>query len=100
MTELYVLKRKFLQLYLLGINKRDDFESDSVYRNKKDLHAQREVEWHEAVEFAKKRNIPLFETSAKFKTNMENVFQTIAWEFVNQGSVMESSVAKKKCCVQ
>ena len=59
----------------------------------------------EAVEFAKKRNIPVFETSAKYKINMDNVFQKIVWEIANKGGVMEetasiTSVTQRKCCVQ
>ena len=42
--------------------------------NKSDDVQNRKVSMHQGLEYAKNKNIPLFETSAKLNTNIDNVF--------------------------
>jgi GTPase SAR1 family protein len=45
-----------------------------IFGNKSDLEKEREVTTNEAREFAKSINVPLYETSAKTRTNVEDAF--------------------------
>eukprot|EP01097_Dermamoeba_algensis_P006959 TRINITY_DN434_c0_g1_i1.p1 TRINITY_DN434_c0_g1~~TRINITY_DN434_c0_g1_i1.p1 ORF type:complete len:194 (-),score=28.33 TRINITY_DN434_c0_g1_i1:148-729(-) len=54
-----------------------------VVGNKKDLESEREVSTDEGEEFAKKYNMPFFESSAKERINIEDIFVAITREIAN-----------------
>mmetsp|Transcript_43556 Transcript_43556/g.50115 ORF Transcript_43556/g.50115 Transcript_43556/m.50115 type:complete len:199 (+) Transcript_43556:143-739(+) len=58
------------------------YAQDSVYRllvgNKSDMENKREVTFEEGAEFAQRMNIPFLETSAKYATNIDDVFEKLA----------------------
>jgi len=75
----------------------DRYASDSVNKllvgNKCDMASKRAVEHAVADEFAKSKNIPFLETSAKNSTNVETAFLTMAREIKQR---MGSSIPAPK----
>ncbi len=64
--------------------------------NKCDLKDERQVEYTEGAELAKKWNAPFFETSAKIKLNNEACFFELVREIRKADKAQPQKVAKKK----
>lgn len=64
--------------------------------NKCDLKDERQVEYTEGAEWAKKRNCPFYETSAKIKLNNEACFFELVREIRRMDKAQPQKVVKKK----
>jgi Ras-related protein Rab-1A len=96
-------------------SKANDFKI-IIVGNKIDLNDSREVSFEEGKNFAKKKNCPFFESSAKDKINIDEIFITLLEEIlkaqknlkeekINEGEnkiILEkddnSKTKSKKCC--
>ncbi|CAB3409900.1 unnamed protein product [Caenorhabditis bovis] len=66
------------KLYFSIIQYRSQEAPIILVGNKSDLIGQREIDEQEATSFAKKMNIPYFETSAKLNQNVSQIFDECA----------------------
>ena len=79
-----------------------------LFGNKCDCESLRKVTTEEAIEFAQKKNIPYFETSAKNNINIEEGFSKIANEVFKRHNKIEKAITldskgknrdEKSCCL-
>jgi small GTP-binding protein len=89
---------------------KDNFNEVTIvlFGNKCDCESLREVTTEEATEFAQKKNIPYFETSAKNNINIEEGFSKIANEVFKRHNKIEKAITldskgknrdEKSCCL-
>jgi GTPase SAR1 family protein len=70
-----------------------------VVGNKFDLNENREVSYEEAMDFCAKKNIPFFESSAKTKFNVDELFDAAIRLNRNKKEINSKEKKEKKDCV-
>lgn len=73
-----------VQYWLGEISKYSSTTVKVLIGNKSDLDNKRMVDMKVAEEFAKRQNIPFFETSAKENVNIDTCFKKIIWEMIEK----------------
>ena len=77
-------------------SKTDDFKS-IIVGNKIDLNDERTVTPEEGQNFANKKNCPFFESSAKDKINIDEIFLTLLKEILkNKKDVIDSKIKEEE----
>jgi small GTP-binding protein len=67
--------------------------------NKSDLSYMRQVGISEGLELARKYHCPFFETSAKTRTNIDEVFHSLIREIVKKKKPVIKKKKKEKCLI-
>ena len=68
--------------------------------NKCDLDEERQVEKSEGENLAKEWNCPFFETSARFRINIEEIFFELVREIrANPNNTVQKKIKKKECLI-